>query len=101
LFPGTWYLDTVDEMHRRLYKQVPHNGVSSWGFLTHFSISDISVAFLIPEYYILEGSVWSLFCVTHFLFACWLTYCINHSWASGHPHNHWNNNRKWPMIWAR
>jgi hydroxymethylglutaryl-CoA synthase len=29
LFPGTWYLDTVDEMHRRLYKQVPHNGVSS------------------------------------------------------------------------
>ena len=23
LFPGTWYLDSVDELHRRSYKQVP------------------------------------------------------------------------------
>jgi len=29
LFPGTWYLDNVDEMHRRSYKRVPHNGLSS------------------------------------------------------------------------
>jgi hydroxymethylglutaryl-CoA synthase len=29
LFPGTWYLDKVDELHRRSYKQVPHNGLST------------------------------------------------------------------------
>jgi hydroxymethylglutaryl-CoA synthase len=29
LFPGTWYLDKVDELHRRSYKQVPLNGLLS------------------------------------------------------------------------
>lgn len=29
LFPGTWYLDKVDELHRRSYKRVPHNGLST------------------------------------------------------------------------
>jgi hypothetical protein len=48
----------VDEKHRRLYKQVPHNGLSSWGFMAHFTISQISVA--------LQVSLRSLFCVTHF-----------------------------------
>jgi hydroxymethylglutaryl-CoA synthase len=29
LFPGTWYLDSVDALHRRSYKRVPLNGLSS------------------------------------------------------------------------
>jgi hypothetical protein len=58
----------VDEMHRRLYKQVPHNGLSSWGFLSHFNISQMSVA--------LQGSTESLFCVTHFVYFL-LAQCIN------------------------
>lgn len=29
LFPGTWYLDSVDALHRRSYKQVPLNGLYS------------------------------------------------------------------------
>jgi hydroxymethylglutaryl-CoA synthase len=28
LFPGTWYLDTVDELHRRSYKRMPLNELS-------------------------------------------------------------------------
>lgn len=29
LFPGTWYLESIDKMHRRTYKRVPQKPVEA------------------------------------------------------------------------
>lgn len=45
LFPGTWYLTAVDEMHRRSYKRLPlldSNGKPPMAVLKEMSSGDVA-----------------------------------------------------------